>query len=264
MFDYLLTVKLHTGLLSNSVDKNISVFKSESKNLLFKNNRVQPAVAMLRLPGRKRKGKGEKKAETLTRSDSPKTTPAKGGVTSSSVPSVRVEDATQPYKSPSVSGQGQSCELETSLSLSKPIKHVPIPHSNLSDRGYASQPSMNTLGEGGSVLKMYSSMSSVSNASADSYHTALSNPSPDSIGHVSVRFALSARQDDMMKEVLEKLNQIESSQKNLTTRVGNLEVMMKQLQPCTTEREGTNTSIMGSTIHIPDSIEVCRYKQYCL
>ena len=217
---------------------------------------------MLRLPGWKKKGKGEKKAETPSRSDSPKTTPSKGGVTSSTVPSVRVEDATQPYnrvKSPSVASHWQSCELETNLFVPKPIKNAPIPRSSLSDRGYSS---MSTLGEGGSVHlrpRTYSSMSSVSNASADSYYTALSNPSPDSSGHVPPRFAVPAGQDDTMKEILEKLNQIESNQKNLATRVGNLEVMMKRLQPHTTESEGTNTSIMGSTIHIPDRIEVCNY-----
>lgn len=153
---------------------------------------------MLRLPGRKKRGKGEKKVETPTRSDRLKVTPAEGGMSSSTVPSVCVEDVTK----------------------SRP-------------RTY----------------------SSVSNTSADSYHTALSGASPNSSDHVPPRFALPGR-DDILKEVLEKLTQIESSQKNLATRVGYLEVMMKQLQPRTTERDGTNTSIMGSTIHIPDPIEV--------
>ena len=152
--------------------------------------------------------KGEKKAGTPTRSDSLKTTPTEGGMSSSTVPSVCVEDATHKVQSPSVADQGQS-GLETSLSVSKPVKHVLIAHSNLSDPGYASQASMSTLGEGGSGHLCPRTYSSVSNTSADSYHTALSGASPNSSGHVPPRFAVPG-QDDMMKEILEKLNQIEN------------------------------------------------------
>ena len=229
---------------------------------------------MLRFPGRKKKGKGEKKAETPSTSKedvSLKATPAEVGMSSSTVPSVCVKEVTHSHdkiKRPSdlaVAGQGQSsdAELETGLPVTKPIKHlkhVSTANSSLSDHGYASQASMSTLGEGGLVpfrQRTGSTLSSVSNVSSGSYYTAISGASPNSSGHVPSRFAVPV-QDDVLKNILEKLTQLdkkmESHHESLTARVGDIEEKMKYLRQ-QTGTEGTNTRTMGSNT-LPDLIEV--------
>ena len=219
---------------------------------------------MLRFPGRKKKSKEEKKAETPTRIKedvSLKAKPAEGRMPSSTVLSVHVKDVTKSHdkvKKPSdlaIAGQGQS-ELETSLCVPKRIKHVPIPQSNLSDRGYSS---MSTLGESGLVQFRRYTLSSISSGS---FHTPSSGASPNISGHVSSKFAVSGH-DDVLKNILEKLTQldkkIESHHESLTARVGDLEEKMKCLWQ-QTGTEGTNTTAMSSnTLPDHDLIEVCMY-----
>ena len=225
---------------------------------------------MLRFPGRKKKDK--KKTETPSRSkedESLKTTHAEGGMSSTTVPSVHVEEVTESHdklKRPSDLGQRQSssdAELETSLSVPKPtkhLKHVSTANSSLSDHGYVSQASMSTLGEGGLVQfrqRTGSNLSSVSNVSSASFHTPSGGASPNSSVHVPLRFAVHG-QDDILKDILEKLTQLdkkfESHNESLTTRVGDLEGKLKYLRQ-ETETEGTNTRTTGSNT-LPDLIEV--------
>ena len=251
-------------IVRNTIIESLS--SSLNQNTIAK---LQLAVAMLRFPGRKKKDK--KKAETPSRSkedESLKTTHAEGGMSSTTVPSVHVEEVTESHdklKRPSDLGQRQSsdAELETSLSVPKPtkhLKHVSTANSSLSDHGYVSQASMSTLGDGGLVQfrqRTSSNLSSVSNVSSASFHTPSGGASPNSSGHVPSRFAVPG-QDSILKDILEKLTELdkkfESHNESLTTRVGDLEGKMKYLRQ-QTETESTNTRTMGPNT-LPDLIEV--------